>query len=81
MSVDWGLSRTLPWSWDPRTGWRHSHDCFILTFSLFRFRKVSADNQAVYCTECFDKIPKIVTLTITETLSWEAGEGVTSISL
>ena len=48
---------------------------------LFRFRKVSADNQAVYCTECFDKIPKIVTLTITETLSWEAGEGVTSISL
>ena len=48
---------------------------------LFRFRKVSADNQAVYCTECYDKIPKIVTLTITETLSWEAGEGVTSISL
>jgi len=46
-----------------------------------RFRKVSADNQAVYCTECYDKIPKIVTLTITETLSWEAGAGVATISL
>ena len=36
---------------------------------------MSSDNQAVYCTECFDKIPKIVSLTITETLTWEAGAG------
>jgi len=36
-----------------------------------RFRKQSSSNQAVYCSECYDKIPKIVPLTITETLSWE----------
>ena len=60
---------------------RHIHDGFLMMISCVRFRKVSADNQAVYCTECFDKIPKIVTLTITETLSWEAGAGVTTISL
>ena len=45
----------------------------LILSTLFRFRKVSSDNQAVYCTECFDKIPKIVSLTITETLTWEAG--------
>ena len=44
----------------------------LINLFWFRFRKVSADNQAVYCTECFDKIPKIVSLTITETLAWEA---------
>ena len=81
MSVGWGLKRTLPWSWDPRTGGRHIHDRFLMMISCVRFRKVSADNQAVYCTECYDKIPKIVTLTITETLSWEAGAGVATISL
>ena len=47
----------------------------LIRSTWFRFRKVSSDNQAVYCTECFDKIPKIVSLTITETLSWEAGAG------
>ena len=81
MSVGWAPRRILPWSWDPRTGLRHIHHFFLTIFSCVRFRKVSADNQAVYCTECYDKIPKIVTLTITETLSWEAGAGVATISL
>eukprot|EP00091_Calanus_sinicus_P003078 TRINITY_DN1322_c0_g1_i4.p1 TRINITY_DN1322_c0_g1~~TRINITY_DN1322_c0_g1_i4.p1 ORF type:complete len:217 (+),score=27.46 TRINITY_DN1322_c0_g1_i4:66-716(+) len=34
-----------------------------------RFRHLSKENQAVYCESCFEKIPKIVTLSITEALT------------
>ena len=34
-----------------------------------RFRKLSKENQAIYCQSCFDKIPKMVTLSITEALT------------
>ena len=46
---------------------------FSLNFGLRLKFALLLSNQAVYCTECFDKI---VTLTITETLSWEPGAGV-----
>jgi len=47
------------------------HDIIMVLGPKDRFRKQSEENQAVYCTKCFDKIPKIVPLTISETLSWE----------